>query len=235
MSATLKIGDSFVFMRRELGMNAENCVEFTGDTPFDYMKSVVGYFPTDLPEPDEDDYTIRLCKRIRTIIRRRKGRTLILFTSADLMRRCHEDLKDRVPYHCYLQGEASKNVLIEHFKEDVGSCLFATRSFFTGVDIPGEALSTVVLTKAPFRVPSDPLFRAKCDKIKDRGGDDFVGYSMPLMLMDVRQAFGRLIRSVEDEGMFCFLDSRAMKKPYGQRIKRALPKIRIASEVETIE
>lgn len=235
MSATLKIGDSFSFMRRELGMKQDNCVEFTGETPFDYLKSVVGYFPTDLPDPDEDDYVERLCKRIRTIIRRRKGRTMILFTSADLMRKCHEDLKDRVPYHCYVQGEASKNVLIDHFKADVGSCLFATRSFFTGVDIPGEALSTVVLTKAPFRVPTDPLFKAKCDKIKDKGGDDFIGYSMPLMLMDVRQAFGRLIRSVDDIGMFCFLDSRAMKKTYGQRIKKALPKIRIVSEVEVVE
>lgn len=235
MSATLKIGPSFAFMRKELGMREENCIEFTGETPFDYLKSVVGYFPTDLPDPDEEDYFDCLTKRIRTIIRRRKGRTLILFTSADLMRKCHENLKDRVEYHCYVQGEASKNVLIEHFQEDIGSCLFATRSFFTGVDIPGEALSTVILTKSPFRVPSDPLFKAKCDKIKDRGGDDFVGYSMPLMLMDVRQAFGRLIRSVDDVGMFCFLDSRAMKKNYGTRIKNSLPKIRIVSQVEPAE
>jgi ATP-dependent DNA helicase DinG len=208
-------------------------VEFTGETPFDYDEvRSSAYFPTDLPDPDEDDYFERLTKRLRTIIRRRRGRCLVLFTSADLMRKVHDDLRDRVEYHCYVQGEASKNVLIEHFKSDIGSCLFATRSFFTGVDIPGEALSTVVLIKAPFRVPSDPLFKAKCDKIKQRGGEDFSGYSMPLMLMDVRQAFGRLIRSIDDTGMFCFLDSRALKKAYGKRIKNSLPKMRIVDQVE---
>lgn len=231
MSATLKINDSFQFMRRELGMSVENCVEFTGETPFDYYEAVQSYFPDDLPDPMADDYEERLAKRIRTIIRRRKGRCLVLFTSADLMKKIYFRLENVVPYHCFCQGDFSKNLLIEKFKADEGSCLFATRSFFVGVDVPGNALSTVILTKSPFRVPSDPVFKARCDKMKDRGQDDFRGLSMPLMLMDIRQAFGRLIRSVNDTGMFCFLDSRANKKPYGRDIRRALPRTRMVDEV----
>jgi len=226
MSATLQIHNSFNFMRRELGIAQETCTEFLGETPFDYANSVVGYYPTDLPDPDDDDYLTAMAKRIRTIIRRRNGRCLILFTSADLMKKMHEAVGPTVTYTCFVQGEANKNLLLEMFKEDVGSCLFATKSFFAGVDVPGEALSTVVLTKAPFRVPSDPLFKAKCEKIKASGRDDFSQYSLPLMLLDVKQAFGRLIRSVDDVGMFCFLDSRANKKAYGQKIKNALPKMR---------
>lgn len=226
MSATMKINNSFYFMRRELGLSKE-ALEFTGGSPFDYRDRVEGYFPTDLPDADDDDYIPRLAKRIKTIINRRKGRALVLFTSNMTMEKVYDLVEDKVEYDCYMQGQASKARLIEMFKENIGSCLFATRSFFTGVDIPGEACSIVILTKAPFRVPTDPLFKAKCEKIKDRGGDDFNGYSMPLMLMDVKQAFGRLIRSVDDRGLFCFLDSRANRKSYGAKIRQSLPKIKI--------
>lgn len=227
MSATMKIGDNFRFMRKELGLDPEKTVEFTGNTPFNFKDNVEGYFPTDLPDADDEEYIPRLAKRIKTIIKRRGGRALVLFTSNKTMEQVYDLVDGKVDYECLMQGQSSKNRLIEQFKEDVGSCLFATRSFFTGVDIPGEACSIVILTKAPFRVPTDPLFKAKCQKIKDRGGDDFSGYSMPLMLMDVRQAFGRLIRSVDDKGMFCFLDSRANKKAYGAKIRQCLPKMKM--------
>lgn len=226
MSATMRINNSFYFMRRELGLSKENCVEFTGETPFNYREQVEGYFPTDLPDADEEDYIPRLAKRIKTIINRRGGKALVLFTSNKTMEAVYDIVSETVQYDCLMQGQASKARLVQQFKDDVGSCLFATRSFFTGVDIPGEACSIVILTKAPFRVPTDPLFKSKCEKIKERGGNDFADYSMPLMLMDVQQAFGRLIRSVNDKGLFCFLDSRANKKAYGARIRQSLPKIR---------
>jgi Rad3-related DNA helicase len=149
------------------------------------------------------------------------------------MRYCYERVSQGATYHCFLQGQAAKPVLIQKFKADVGSCLFATRSFFTGVDIPGEALSCVVLTKAPFQVPTEPMFRAKCDRIEAAGGNGFALLSMPMMLFDIRQSFGRLIRTTTDTGLFAFLDSRATKKAYGKQIVGALPRVRITDNLES--
>jgi ATP-dependent DNA helicase DinG len=231
MSATMFVNGSFRFMKKELGLDPA-ALEFTGETPFDYRKNVEGYFPTDLPDPTEEDYVPRLARRIKTIINRRGGKALILFTSNQTMRDVYRLVHSKTPHTCFIQGDASKDRLLQLFKEDIGSCLFATKSYFTGVDVPGEACSTVVLTRAPFRVPTDPLFRAKCEKIKERGGDDFNGYALPLMLMDVMQGFGRLIRTTTDTGLFCFLDSRANKKSYGVKIRKSLPPIRVVDIVQ---
>lgn len=230
MSATMRIGPSFSFMRRELGIPADT-LEFIGDSPFNFEDNVTGYFPTHLPESRESDYLPLLAAEISNVLGHSHGRALILFTNNAAMKHCYEQVSKTIPIRCFVQGQASKPVLIDMFKDDVSSCLFATRSFFTGIDIPGEALSCVILTKAPFQVPTDPMFKAKADKIDDAGGSSFGMLSMPLMLFDVRQAFGRLIRTTTDTGMFAFLDSRAMKKAYGKQIIGALPGIRITDRL----
>lgn len=224
MSATMQIEGSFTFMRRELGLG-QSTFEFEGASPFNYLNNVEGYFARDLPDPEDENYVPALARRIRTIIKRRNGRALVLFTSVKLMNEVYEIVAPKVPYECFVQGQASKASLLKNFQTDIGSCLFATKSFFQGIDVPGEACSTVILTRAPFRVPTDPLFKSKCDILKERGMNDFTMYAMPLMLMDVNQAFGRLIRRVDDKGFFAFLDSRAMRKAYGAKIKRSLPKL----------
>jgi ATP-dependent DNA helicase DinG len=232
MSATMRIGPSFGFMRRELGI-PDGVLEFVGASPFNFEDNVTGYFPTHLPDNRESSYLKCLAEEIGQVLIHSRGRALVLFTNNSHMRYCHEYVSTRVPHRCFLQGQASKAVLIEMFKADVESCLFATRSFFTGVDIPGEALSCVVLTKAPFQVPTDPMFKAKCDLIDDAGGDSFNMLSMPTMLFDVRQSFGRLIRTTTDTGLFAFLDSRATNKSYGRRIVGALPGIRITDSLDS--
>lgn len=224
MSATMKINGSFGFMKRELGLPS-NAVEFVGESPFDFAKQVVGYFPTHLPNPDKDEYLDAVIDEITSIIDYMHGRTMVLFTNMSHMRQVCDALRERVPYTCYMQGQAQKGALITMFSEDENSCLFATRSFFTGVDIPGATLSCVVLVKAPFRVPSEPMFKAKCDLLDSNGINSFSSYSMPLMIFDVRQAFGRLIRSITDSGLFVLLDSRALKKSYGGNILRSLPRL----------
>lgn len=235
MSATMRVGSKFDFMRRELGV-PDSALEYIGDSPFNFKENVTGYFPTDLPDdPRDPEYLPALAERILKLIEYRKGSALVLFTNIAHMRYCYEYVVDRIPYVCYLQGEASRVVLLDRFKEDVSSCLFATKTFFTGIDIPGQALSTLILTKAPFAVPTEPMFRAKADKIEEHGGDSFSMLSMPMMLFDVRQGFGRLIRTVSDTGFFAFLDSRAMKKTYGQRIKNSLPDMKIIKQIEGIE
>lgn len=235
MSATMKLGPNFGFMKAELGLPKDNTIEFVGKTPFNYADCVEGYFPTDLPDPDAPDYIEKLAKRIRTILIRRKGSALVLFTSNKTMQGVYEWIMDKgCPHTCFMQGQGSKAHLLEEFKKDIESCLFATRSFFAGIDVPGDALRTVILTKAPFRVPSDPLFKAKCDKLKSKGINDFSGYSMPLMLMDFLQAFGRLIRTTTDHGLFCCLDSKANKKAHGGEMKRVLPRIRFVDVVDKV-
>jgi ATP-dependent DNA helicase DinG len=211
-------------MRRELGM-PDTTVEFTGESPFSYETQVVGYFPTHLPDQTDDDYIDALTDEVVKLINYWSGRTMILFTNAGHMRQVWERASRRVNFACYVQGQMQKQALLTVFQQDTHSCLFATRSFFTGVDIPGEALSCVILVKAPFRVPTEPMFKAKCDLLDKNGINSFAFYSMPLMLFDVRQSFGRLIRTTTDQGMFALLDSRALKKSYGGTIRKTLPPI----------
>jgi ATP-dependent DNA helicase DinG len=231
MSATMRIGSSFGFMRRELGMPSET-LEFLGTSPFNFENNVMGYFPTHLPDNTERDYLPALASEIEKILIHSKGRALILFTNNAAMKYCYDQVSTNVVHRCLVQGQASKPVLLEMFTRDVDSCLFATRSFFTGVDIPGETLSCVILTKAPFAVPTEPIFKARADKLDEAGQSSFALLSMPLMLFDVRQAFGRLIRTTTDTGLFAFLDSRAMKKQYGRQIVGALPNIQITNNLD---
>ena len=227
MSATMRIGTSFAFMRRELALPKET-QEFIGESPFDFENNVTGYFPRHLPDSwkNEHEYLPALAAEITEVIKHAKGRTLVLFTNNSHMINCFNAVTSEVPYTCYIQGEAAKALLIERFTSEIASCLFASRSFFSGVDFPGETCSCVVMTKAPFEVPTEPMFKARADKIDDEGGSSFADLSMPLMLFQIRQAFGRLIRSVNDSGLFAMLDSRALNKSYGKNIIAALPKMK---------
>jgi ATP-dependent DNA helicase DinG len=233
MSATMRVGKSFDYIRRELGVPM-SALEYVGNSPFNYRENVTGYFPTDLPDPNEPDYLPKLAERIRNIIEFRKGAALILFTNVDHMRWCHEYVSSKVPYLCYVQGEASRAIMLEQFKTNVSSCLFATKTFFTGIDVPGKALSTLILTRAPFAVITEPMFRARADKIEERGESSFHLLSIPMMLFDVGQGFGRLIRTVSDTGFFAFLDSRALRKSYGRTIKRSLPDMKIIDQIDGV-
>lgn len=234
MSATMRVGKEFGFMRRELGV-PDTALEYIGDSPFNFKENVTGYFPTDLPDNKHPDYLPALAQRILDTLLYRKGAALILFTNISHMRYCHDFVQSCVPYVCLLQGEASRMVIIDKFKQDVSSCLFATKTFFTGIDIPGKALSTLILTKAPFAVPTEPMFSARADRILERGGKPFELLSMPMMLFDVRQGFGRLIRTVSDTGFFAFLDSNAMRKFYGKQIVSSLPGMSIIKQIEGIK
>jgi ATP-dependent DNA helicase DinG len=144
------------------------------------------------------------------------------------MKWVHDRVSQQVGYYCYLQGTASKQRLLQAFTADTTSCLFATKSFFEGIDIPGESLSCVVLCKAPFPVPTDPLHQAQSDKLEEQGLDPFALLSMPQMLFELRQAFGRLIRTTSDTGTFACLDSRATwRKGYSVRVRGVLPQSRV--------
>lgn len=224
-SATLTVSGRFDFAVRDMGIESPICLQV--DSPFNYAKQCMGYFPRHLPDPTSPEYHTAVAEEVEKILIHSCGRAFVLFTSLRDMNRVYELVSSRVRYQIYKQGDLPKPAMIERFKEDVHSVLFATRSFFTGVDIPGESLSCVILVKSPFRPPDEPLFAAKCKLIKERGGNDFVEYSLPLMINDLRQAFGRLIRTKVDTGLFAFLDSRAINKPYFRHVMRSLPAMKV--------
>ena len=237
VSATMQTMGNFNYMKRQLGCPAE-IKEFVGPSPFDFMAQAKAYYPSHLPtapkesgdpffEEKMERYMDAMTKEIVQLIEIMEGRTLVLFTNTAHMNDMHERVAELVNYTCLLQGGGmTKHQLIETMKEDHHSCLFATRSFFSGVDIPGAALSCVALVKAPFPNTGDPLFKARAAKIKGRGGDDFNGLSLPLMIFELKQAFGRLIRTTDDEGVFAFLDSRTMGQSYWGKIEASLPKMK---------
>jgi ATP-dependent DNA helicase DinG len=147
------------------------------------------------------------------------------------MRNAHDALKDRLPYTCLVQGSAPNKVLAEQFLADTHSILFATRSFMTGFDAQGDTCSLVVIDKLPFPVPTEPLVEARCDAIKRAGGSDFKEFTIPVMSLVLKQAFGRLIRHRNDQGVVAILDPRLKTKGYGKTIMGSLPPAR---EVLTI-
>lgn len=234
LSATLKVGDTFSFIRKEFGMPKET-KEFTGESSFNFKDNVQGYFPIHLPDSSKDNYLDILVDEIEKVINKSKGRALILFTNISHMKYVYNKVNQKVKYNCLLQGTIPKGLLVQKFEVDTHSCLFATKSFFYGVDFVGETLSCLILVKAPFQNISDPLFIGRCDKIDKAGYNSFVNLSMPLMIQDFRQAFGRLIRSEIDKGIFAFLDSRANIKPYGKTMRKSLPSFPMYQSIEDIK
>lgn len=234
-SATMRVMNSFSYMKRDLGLPFSTTLEFVGESPFDLEEQVTVYFPRGLEAPPPygklGDYLYDLEESLVELINFIGGKTLVLFTNSKHMQAVHARVSARVQYRCYLQGTASPDMLLEAFKADETSCLFGSRRFFVGVDVPGSSLSCVALARAPFPVPTDPLFAARSAKLEERGQSPFDLLSMPQMLFDLRQAFGRLTRDENDIGTFAFLDSRALGKGYAQHIRAALPKRKVTSRL----
>lgn len=202
------------------------CVE----SPFDYAHQVRGYVPPvgRIPKSDSDDYHDRLTDELVEIIRHTGGGVFVLFTSNWDMRKISEKLPRRLTSTLILtQGTAPKEQILEEFREDGDAVLLGVKTFWTGVDIAGSALRGLVITKIPFPVPSAPLNRARCDLIKARGGSDFMEFSIPRAIQDLRQGFGRLIRNRTDTGVFALLDPRIRTALYGELLLKALPKFTV--------
>lgn len=230
-SATLRVQKSFWFIRNELGAPKEKVLEFVGKTPFDYQSSVEGYFPTDLPAPpDREDpiacraYYAAVADRVTELIEYTGGGALVLCTSRVSMDEVFSRVSARLDFPVMKQSDAPKHILTKWMKEETHGSLFGLKSYFTGVDIAGDALRLLILLRAPFEAP-DPMTKAREEKIKAEGQDSFRTFTLPYMLMELLQGFGRLIRTETDTGVFALLDSRANTKNYGKDIIAALPPI----------
>ncbi len=231
-SATLSTGDSFSFVKSRLGLEAAR--ELIVASHFDFTTQAILYVPKNIPEPREEGWVRHACSELETILAASKGRAFVLFTSYSQMEQVYEALKSRLPFPVFLQGEKSKSGLLESFRNTRNAVLFATSSFWQGVDVQGEQLSCVVIDKLPFSVPSDPLTAARIAQINETGGNAFYDYQIPTAIILLKQGMGRLIRSKTDRGILALLDKRILTKTYGRMFLRSLPPAPLTHDMEKI-
>lgn len=226
-SATLATNKSFSFARRRLGLHDHATTdEKIHPSPFDYKKQSLIGVPIDMPFPDSTEFSTSCIKAIKELVIASQGNAFVLFTSYDALKTVFETLLAPLQeqgYHMLKQGDDHRHALINRFKSKPRSILFATDSFWEGIDIVGDALRLVIITKLPFPVPSDPISQARSDILAADGKSAFVEYSLPKAAVKFKQGFGRLIRSKEDRGCFICLDSRLVKKGYGKVFLKSLP------------
>jgi ATP-dependent DNA helicase DinG len=224
-SATLAVAapqkGHFDYIRQRVGL--EHTRELVVPSHFDYARQAVLYVPPDMPDPRSTIFGNRAADKIRRILEITKGHAFCLFTSYAQMNDIHDRLLGELPYPMLLQGTAPKNALLEEFRITPNAVLFATSSFWQGVDVQGQQLSCVIIDRLPFAVPSDPIVAARVRAIDSGGGNAFFEYQVPSAVISLKQGFGRLIRSVKDRGVLALLDNRLLKQRYGKVFLDSLP------------
>lgn len=232
-SATLAVAGGFEYIRNRIGI--EHARELVVQSHFDYESQALLYVPSDLPDPREAQFVERASQRVKQLLEITRGRAFCLFTSYALMHQLYERLLGELEFPMLLQGTAPKNVLLEEFRLTPNSVLFATSSFWQGVDVQGEQLSCVIIDRLPFAVPNDPVVAARIKAIDEEGGNAFFQYQVPSAALSLKQGFGRLIRSLHDRGLLCLLDNRILKKQYGRVFLDSLPRYGRTTDIRTVE
>ncbi len=233
-SATLATAGSFAFLRDRLGL-PEDTRELLLPSPFAYDQQALLYVPSRFPQPNAADFCQRVADEALAIITKSRGRALFLFTSYRNMTQVHKLLEQRLPYPILLQGQKPKRILLAEFKENIASVLFATSSFWEGVDVPGEALSCLLIDKLPFEVPDDPLLVARLEALRTQGKNPFNDYQVPRAILHLKQGVGRLIRSSQDRGVIVLFDIRLLQKSYGRLFLDSLPPCRRVHELSDLD
>ncbi|GAB4242153.1 MAG: ATP-dependent DNA helicase [Acidobacteriota bacterium] len=232
-SATLAVGGSFAYLRGRLGIAEAD--ELIVPPEFDYARQAVLYVPRHLPDPREPGYREGLWTEIQRLLGLSDGHAFLLFTSVQQMRWVYEKLVGSAEYPVLCQGTAPKHRLLAEFRRTPRAVLCATASFWQGIDVKGPALRAVIIDKLPFQVPSEPLVKARCERLREEGRNPFWEYSLPAAVIILRQGLGRLIRSKKDTGFLAVLDSRLWTKRYGKVFLQSLPTCPVVDNISDLE
>jgi len=235
-SATISTRGDFSYLRERLGL--ESCEELSLSSPFDYESRVMIYTDPQIPDPGRrrEEYEERIIQEVGRMIILSGGGVFVLFTSFRMLNQAYERLSGPLEkYGCLRQGDKNRYTLLEEFRRHPRSVLFGTTSFWQGVDVPGDSLKTVIITKLPFAVPNDPVTEARIDLIKERGGNPFREFQIPTAIIMLRQGFGRLMRSRDDYGIVAILDPRIQTRRYGKDFFSSLPACRVTSQLAQLD
>jgi ATP-dependent DNA helicase DinG len=231
-SATLSSGGNFAFIRDRLGLDTAD--DLIASSSFDYESQAILYLPAKMPDPRDRNWGLAAADEVIRILNATEGRAFVLSTSLAGMQSLFENVWAQIDYPCLVQGSAAKGQLLKKFRETPNAVLFATSSFWQGVDVRGEQLSCVIIDKLPFAVPTDPIVAARQRSIEDSGGSSFYEYSVPQAIIALKQGLGRLIRSTTDRGVLAILDPRLRTKGYGRTFLQSLPPCRVTSRIDDL-
>ena len=232
-SATLAVDGTFEYIRDRLGIAQADEIRLPSE--FDFARQAVLYLPPRMPDPRSPDFALAAGREVIEILKRTRGRAFVLFTSYASLRAVQASAEMALDYPILVQGTAPRTQLLRQFRETPHSVLFATSSFWQGVDVVGEALSCVIIDKLPFASPGDPVVAARIDAIRARGGEPFDEYQVPLAVLMLQQGLGRLIRHRRDRGILAVLDPRLRTRGYGGRFLRSLPPAPVVHELAAVE
>jgi ATP-dependent DNA helicase DinG len=232
-SATLTVDGTFDYVRARLGITTANEIRLPSE--FDFRRQAILYLPLRMPDPRAENFAVAASREVVELLKRTQGRAFVLFTSYATMRAVQAMAELALDYPIFAQGSAPRSQLLNQFRETPHAVLFATSSFWQGVDVVGEALSCVIVDKLPFASPGDPITAARIDAIRARGGDAFGEYQVPLAILALQQGLGRLIRHRGDRGVLAVLDPRLRTKGYGRRFLASLPPAPIVHDFDSVE
>jgi len=232
-SATLSVAQKFDYFARNLGIS--NAKSYSWESPFDFPNQSLFYHPKGLPQPNSPDFVEQIVEVAIPVINASKGRTFFLFTSHRALQAAAKILDKRIKYPILVQGDKPKAILLDSFKQKGNAVLLGTSSFWEGIDVRGEALSTVIIDKLPFSSPGDPVLKARLEAMEKQGRKPFFEYQLPTAVTALRQGVGRLIRDVNDRGVLLLCDPRLLKKSYGHMFLNSVPAMRRTRDIKDVE
>jgi ATP-dependent DNA helicase DinG len=231
-SATLTVDGSFDYVKGRLGVPEANALRVQSE--FDFTEQAILYLPKQMPPPKSPQYGDAVAREVRDLLLRTEGRAFVLFTSYSMLRTVRDLVGPDLPYPVIVQGTAPRSALLAQFRSTPNAVLFATSSFWQGVDVVGEQLSCVIIDKLPFASPGDPITAARIEAINAEGGDAFQDYQVPLAILAMMQGLGRLIRHRTDRGVLAVLDPRLRTMGYGRRFLDSFPPAPVTQNPEAI-